>query len=401
MLTSFLPQTALLTKANLGSVPRRIWISLSMVLSIGLVVLVLVGFLAMASGFKRTLSAVGDDRVAIILGSGTLSELDSRITDADRHLVQSAPESVGLSRDDAGRVLASSELIVPVDARRDVSAPAQTLSLRGMGDAGLHVRAAARISEGRLFAPGTPEIVVGGQLAQEFPGFAVGDHVRFGPTQWTVAGHFTAAGSGFESEIWADGDVVRALFDRPGETQIMRVRLVEPAALERLRDYLVKASPNHLTIMSERAFYAGQTQRTVQLIELFGWPIALLIAVGATAGALNTMMSSVSDRAIEIATLRAVGFSRAATIAGTWIEAMALTALGAGVGVAGAWVLFDGLTATTTGANHTQVAFQLAVSPDVLLQACLLALAIGVIGGGLPALQAARLPLTRALQRRS
>jgi putative ABC transport system permease protein len=155
-----------------------------------------------------------------------------------------------------------------------------------------------------------------------------------------------------------------------------------------------------LTAVSEADLYAAQSERTASLIRLFGWPLALLMAVGATAGALNTMMSSVSDRTVEIATLRLLGFGRLPAFTATWVEAVLLSVAGVALGILASWLAFNGWQASTMGADNTKMAFQLDVSADVALTAGLLGLAIGIIGGALPALAATRLSLTSALRAR-
>jgi len=167
-----------------------------------------------------------------------------------------------------------------------------------------------------------------------------------------------------------------------------------------LQDILAGITATPLVAASEADLYAAQSSRTANLIRLFGWPIALLMALGATAGALNTMMSSISDRTIEIATVRSLGFSRLSAFVATWIEAIMLAAAGAAVGIAASWLTFTGWQASTIGANNARMAFQLAVTPDVMLISGFLGLAIGIIGGALPAIAATRLPLTSALRPR-
>ncbi|RSB63501.1 ABC transporter permease [Rhizobium pisi] len=401
-MSSVLKQSFLMIRVNLGSLPRRLWISVSMALSVALVVAVLAGFLAMARGFEAALAGAGSPDIAVILGGGTSQETGSDVpAEAIRSLAAMSGDT-GIAGNNAGGLALSREVVVPVDVRGGDGAD-QTLSLRGMDAAGPGLRERASISEGLMFSPGSREIVVGARIAEAFPGFAVGDTVRLGAVDWKVAGHFASGGSAFESEIWADREAVQSAFDRQGQVQSLRVRLDggDPArALATLRARLSALAGPPLTAVSEADLYAAQAERTESLIRLFGWPIALLMAVGAAAGALNTMMSSVSDRAVEIATLRLLGFSRLPAFMATWVEAVLLSAAGAALGAIASRVAFDGWQASTMGANNTRMAFQLVVTPDVILTAGLLGLAVGVIGGALPALAATRLPLNAALRAR-
>ncbi|PCD66039.1 ABC transporter permease [Rhizobium phaseoli] len=405
-MSSALKQIFLMIRVNLGSLPRRRAISLSMVLSVALVVAVLAGFLAMARGFEAALAGAGSPDIAVILGGGTNQEAGSDVPAEAIRSLAAASGDTGIARggpgDGAGGLAISREVVVPVDVRA-ADGVEQTLSLRGMDPAGPAMRERARLSEGRPFVPGGREIVVGARLADAFPGLAVGDTVRLGAVDWRVAGHFTSGGSAFESEIWANLEAVQSAFDRQRQVQSLRVRLAgdDPQkALAALRERLSTLPGPPLAAVSEADLYAGQAERTKSLIRLFGWPIALLMAIGATAGTLNTMMSSVSDRAVEIATLRLLGFARLPAFAATWVEAVLLSAVGAAIGAIASRLAFDGWQASTMGANNAKMAFQLVVTPEVLLTAGLLGLAVGVIGGALPALAAARLPLSAALRAR-
>ncbi|NKK76262.1 ABC transporter permease [Rhizobium leguminosarum] len=399
-MSSALKQIFLMIRVNLGSLPRRLAISLSMVLSVALVVAVLAGFLAMARGFEAALQGAGSTGIAVILGGGTNQETGSDVPDEAIRSLTAATGGIGVARNAAGSLALSREIVVAVDVARASDGADQTLSLRGMDLAGPGLRDRATLSAGRLFSPGARDIVVGARIADEFSGFAVGDKVRLGAVDWTVVGHFTSGGSAFESEIWADLEAVQSAFDRQGQVQSLRVRLDGTGGLPVLQEHLSAFPGAPLTALSEADLYAAQSERTASLIRLFGWPLALLMAVGATAGALNTMMSSVSDRAIEIATLRLLGFGRLPAFTATWVEAVALSIAGAALGIFASWLAFNGWQASTMGADNTKMAFQLDVTADVALTASLLGLAIGIIGGALPALAATRLPLTSALRAR-
>jgi putative ABC transport system permease protein len=399
-MSSIIKQTLAMVRANLFSLPRRLAISLSMALSIALVVCVLTGFLSIAKGFENALTGAGSPAIAVILGGGTNQETGSDIPAAAIRVLKAMNNDIGVARDAAGNLVSSRELVVPVEVKPSEDAGERTLPLRGMERSGPSLRDGIRLSAGRLFAPGAREIVVGARLAEEFPDFAIGNTVRLGAVDWTVAGHFSASGNAFESEIWAGLDAVRSAFDRQSQVQSLRLRLIEPAALKALQNALARVSGTPLVALSEADLYAGQSSRTADLIRLLGWPIALLMALGATAGALNTMMSSVSDRTIEIATARALGFNRLPAFVATWAEATLLAALGAAVGIAASWLTFSGWQASTVGANNARMAFELAVTGDVMLTAGLLGLAIGIVGGALPAIAATRLPLTAALRAR-
>lgn len=390
-------QAFVMIRANLFSLPRRISISASMVLSVALVVCVLAGFLAMARGFETALQSAGSSSVAVVLGGGTNQETGSDVPASVIRNLSAMTDDIGVTRDTNGMLIFSREIVVAVDAKSNGPDTSRTLALRGMDQSGPSIRDHIALSSGRLFTPGSREIVVGDRLAQQV-GISIGGTLRLGMVDWTVVGLFSARGSAFESEIWADLDAVRSAFDRQGQVQSLRLRLSDPTSVSRLQAKLDTIKTTPLRAVVEADLYAAQSARTASLIRLFGWPLALLMAVGATAGALNTMMNSVSDRTVEIATVRALGFSRLSAFLGTWVEAIMLAALGVAFGLLASWLAFNGWQASTVGANGTRMAFQLSVTGDVMATAGLLGLAIGILGGALPATLASRLPLTAALR---
>ena len=386
-------QTWAVIRSNLNALPRRIWLSSSMVTAIALVVFVLIGFLAMARGLEQSLSATGAEDVAIVLGGGAKQELGSEIEPG-------VVASLLAQADATGITAISREMVMPVDVARVDSGAVQTVSLRGMDVSGAALRTAADLTAGRLFQPGTYEIVVGDYVAATYAGFGLGDTVSIGRSSWTVVGHFAAAGTVFGSEIWAPLDAVQADFGQGQIVQSLRVGLTTPAAMRSLQPALAAFGPAELLGQSEADFYAAQSGHAARLIRFFAWPLALMLAIGAGAGALNTMLGSVSARTTEIATLRALGFSRRSTFWGTWVEAIVLSLIGAVLGAAVGWIIFDGFSAATMGANQNQFAFALQVNAEVMRPAVILALMIGLFGGLIPAWIGSRIKLVTALRQR-
>jgi putative ABC transport system permease protein len=248
-----------------------------------------------------------------------------------------------------------------------------------------------------MFSPGSNEIVVGKALIREFQGFDLGQTVKFGTSQWTVVGLFEAEGSVFESEIWADLAVVQSLFRRNNVFQTVRVRLDGPSALAPLKSYVENDPRLKLDVKTEAQYFADQAAQTSDLIQKLGWPLAIAMAFGALAGALNTMYSSVAARATEIATLRAIGFGAFPAFAGTLIESLVLAVIGGAVGAVATYLIFDGFSASTLGASFTQVVFNFALTPALTAQGIILALVVGLIGGLFPAIRAARMPIVSGL----
>jgi putative ABC transport system permease protein len=391
---SLLLQITALTAMNLRSLPKRFWLSLSTVIAVTLVVVVLLAFLAMQNGFQHTLASAGADDVAMILRAGSQSEVGSVITRDQIRLIEEAP---GIAKSPDGKPLVSAELYLVVDGVKHASQTKANLPLRGIGQEGMAVRKGIRIIAGRMFSPGTNEIVVGKALLSEFDGLQLGQTVMFGTSRWTVVGVFAAEGSVFESEIWADLPVVQSFFKRDNVFQTVRARLVSPAALGGLQRYLDSDPRLKLEAKSEAAYFAEQASGTSDLIQKLGWPLAIAMAFGALAGALNTMYSSVAARTTEIATLRAIGFGGLPAFVSTLVESAVLAALGGVLGVTAAFLVFNGLSASTLGASFTQVVFTFEVTPALAAQGVSLALIVGLIGGIFPSVRAARMPILAGL----
>ena len=391
---SILLQVIAVTAINIKSLTQRLWLSLTTVVAIALVVMVLLAFLAMANGFQRTIAGSGAEDIAVVLRGGSQAEINSTVSREQVRLIEDGP---GIARGTDGKPLVSAELYLVVDGLKRTTRTKANLPLRGIGEQGAALRKDIKLVQGRMFKSGSNEIVVGKALRREFEGFDLGQTVTFGTTRWTVVGVFDAGGSVFESEIWADLPVLQSLFKRNNAFQTVRARLTSPAALQTLKAYSDNDPRLKLDVKSEAAYFADQSSQTTDLIQKLGWPLAIAMAFGALAGALNTMYSSVAARAIEIATLRAIGFGGFSAFAGTLAESLALAAIGGVIGAVATYLIFDGVSASTLGGNFTQVVFSFKLSAGLIGEGVLLALIVGLIGGLFPALRAARTPIVAGL----
>ncbi len=378
---------------NIRSIPQRLWLSLSTVVAVALVVAVLLAFLAMGTGFRQAQASAGAADIAILMRDGAQTEINSAVTREQYDLVEEAP---GIARE-GGRPLVSAELYVIVDGVSRSSGLRANLPLRGLPLAGFALRHNVRIAQGRMFRPGTNEIVAGRSVVREFTGFELGRTLRLGQSVWTVVGIFEDGGTVRESELWGDVGVVQSVFKRANFFQTIHARLEGPEALPALKAYVDKDPRLKLAVSTEQEYFAEQAKQSSDLIQRLGWPLAIIMAIGALAGALNTMYSSVASRGTEIATLRAIGFGKVPTFAGTLAEALVLALVGGALGIIAATALFQGYSASTLSANFTQVVFTFRITPALCVSALLLALVVGFIGGMFPALRAARLPIVGML----
>ncbi|GER06852.1 membrane protein [Iodidimonas muriae] len=381
---------------SLRSLPQRLWLSLATILTIAVVVAVLLAFLAMSNGFRKTLEGTGSDDVALILRGGASTELNSVLSREDQAVLETA---AGIAKNN-GEPMISGELYVVVNGTKKTSGTKVNLPLRGLSEQGIAMRGPVTISQGRLFVPGRNELVVGRALLGEFDGFDLNSTVRFGATDWDIVGVFETGGTVFESELWSDLAGVQNQFNRGSSVQSVRAKLTSPDAIEDLKDFAENDPRLGVDVISEKDYFKEQSQSTSDLILVLGWPLAIAMGLGALAGALNTIYTSVAARARDIATLRAIGFSSLSAFFGTLSESLALSVLGGLLGAAVAWSFFDGLSTSTLGGGFTQVVFSFQLGGALLVQGAILALGIGLVGGFFPAIRAARLPVAMAFSDR-
>jgi putative ABC transport system permease protein len=392
-----LTQVAAITLLNLRNLPHRLGTSLVVIVGIAGVVGVLVSVLAMAEGFRYTLASTGRDDRVIMLRAGSDAELSSGIDRDQATLLAALP---GVARDGAGHSQASAELVVMVDLPRQGGSEPNNVPFRGVQRAAFAIRDEARLVEGRPFEPGVREVIVGRKAAAQFAGLTVGSRIAFRDSDWTVVGIFQSGGDVHESEIWADAEVALSAFRRSGY-QSVTARLVDgsDAGVAALRDAIRRDRRLSITALREPEYYAKQATVLSNLINVLGYTVATFMAVGAIFGALNCMYSAVASRQVEIGTLRAIGFGGAPVVVSVMIEALLLALLGGAVGGALAYLYCDGASLSTLNFNtFSQVAFDFRVTPGLLVRGLVWALGIGLAGGLLPAIRAARMPVTEALR---
>jgi putative ABC transport system permease protein len=394
---AWLNQVAQITLINLRTVPQRLGTSLVVVIGIAGVVGVLVSVLAMSEGFRHTLASTGRPTRVIMLRAGSDSELSSGVARDQAVVLGSLP---ALARDAGGRPLVSAEIVVMVDLPRKGQRDPNNVPFRGVQPEAFAIRDELTLVEGRHFARGVREVIVGRKAAAQFEGLAVGSRIAFRDSDWTVVGTFATGGDVHESEIWADADVAMSAFRRTG-FQSVTGTLADPsdAGFTGLKDLISRDRRLSISALREPEYYAKQASVLSKLINVLGYSVAVFMAIGATFGALNCMYSAIASRQVEIATLRAIGFGGAPVVVSVMIEALALALVGGAVGGALAYVYCDGASLSTLNfSTFSQVAFDFRVTGALLAQGLVWALVIGLAGGLLPAVRAARLPVTTALR---
>lgn len=391
---AWLNQIVQVSWMNLKNIPQRLGTSLVIVVGIAGVVGVLTAMLSMGEGFKATLGKAGHEDRAIVMRSGATSELSSGLDRSQADVIKSAP---GVRRGADGKPVASAELLVIADLPKAGTGTLANAAVRGVQPEAFALRPEVKIVEGRKFEPGPRELIVGKQAASQFANLKIGSRIGFRDSDWTVVGIFSADGGVHESELWADAEVVQNAYRRNG-FQSVSAQLEDEAAFTRFKDALTADPRLQIKAETMKQYFASQSEGMSKLINILGYTIGLIMAIGAIFGALNTMYAAISTRGKEIATLRALGFGASPVVVSVLVEGLLLALAGGIIGAALAYAIFNGYTAATLGANFSQVAFDFRVTPALMVQGIVLALLIGFVGGVMPAWRAARLPVTTALR---
>ncbi|MDQ3287259.1 MAG: ABC transporter permease [Pseudomonadota bacterium] len=380
---------------NLQSIPQRWGASLVIVVGIAGVVAVLVAMLSMSTGLTKTLGTTGRIDRALVLRAGSNAELSSFLT---RDLVTLIKQDPAIVRGSDGLPLASGELIVITEVSRKGEAGATNVTLRGVEPNAFELRPEVAIVAGRRFRPGLRELLVGRSAQRQFAGLQVGEQLMLKGAPWTIVGTFTSNGDGHESELWGDTEAVQSGFNRSSYSSVL-AQLDNASTFDAIKARLTNDPQLTVDVERERDYFSAQSETLTFLIRLLTNVITVIMAFGALFGALNTMYSAVSARTREIGTLRALGFGQVPVIASVMAEALVLAVAGGLMGAMLAYLLFNGYSVSTLSpGSFTQVAFNFAVTPALVVQGLLWALAIGFLGGLMPALRAARLPVTEALR---
>ncbi|MGB6994236.1 MAG: ABC transporter permease [Thermoanaerobaculia bacterium] len=388
-------QVVSVTGFSLRTLPGRKGSSVAAVFGIAGVVAVMVGVLSIANGIIRTMKNSAAPENAIVLRSGSDTEMMSGLSGDNAKLVAEAP---GIARYADGPV-ASSELFVIIDLPKRSTGTDANVPLRGVVPAAFEVRDRFRLTAGRSFEWGLNEVIVGAGAAREFAGLDLGGSLEVGQERWAIVGIFEAGGGIAESEIWCDAAVLQPAYRRGNSYQSVHAKLTARGAFEEFKDSLTTDPRLNVKVLHEDEYYSSQSAMLTNLITGLGTIVAVIMGLGALFGALNTMYTAVSARTREIATLRALGFSGGPVVISVLLESLVLALVGGAIGGGLAWFAFDGFRAATMNwSSFSQVTFAFDVTPSLLVQGIVYALMIGLVGGLFPAIRAARLPVATALR---
>lgn len=378
---------------------RSLWARrLTTTLTVGgvaLVVFVFAGVLMLARGLEATLVETGSPDNVIVLRRSATSELSSQL---DRATADVLEADNGVARGAQGRALLSREVVLVIDLYKKKSNALSNVSIRGVSQRAFELRPGVHIVQGRPFQFGTHEVVVGKSIASQFKGVTLGATLAFGGDRWTVVGIADAGGTGFDSEIWGDVDQFMQAFGRPVYSSLT-FRLADPARFDQLTSRL-QTDPRfqYVELKHERDYYREQSKTLATFIRTLGLVVTIIFSFGAMIGAMITMYAAVANRTVEVGTLRALGFRRRSVLTAFLVESVLLALVGGAIGVALAALLSFERISIINFQSFSEIGFGFALSPLVVAIALVFALVMGVVGGFLPAVRAARLDIVSALR---
>ena len=384
----------LIASYNLRSIAVRKGTAAMTAMGIAMVVAVFVMTMAIAQGFNGALVASGSNDNAILLRKGATSENVSAVLRSQLPIVESLPQ-VARGRD--GHALASPELVVIIALPRVSDNQPANVPVRGVGPLAFEIRNTLTFVEGRRLTPGTREINVGKQATVRFKGLTMGSDIKFSGSTWTVVGVFTDDDASFESEVWGDGDLMIPAFQRD-EYQSLTLKLTDPSAFESLAAAVAADPRLDLKAYPERDYYEGQSETTGTLIRVFATFVTAILSIGAVFGAMNTMYAAVAYRTREIGTLRALGFSRVRIVSAFLAESVALALVGGAIGCVLALPVHGISTGAMNMTSFSELAFKFRITPGLLANGLVFSAVMGAVGGLLPAIRAARIPVAHALR---
>lgn len=361
---------------------------------LALVVYVFATVLMLSEGLQKTLVHTGSGDNVIVIRRGSATEVQSGIERNQASIIASTPE---IKLDDGGKPMISPEALLLMSLPKRETGKLANVTIRGLDAMGLALRPQVKLAAGRMFRQGSSEIVAGGKIAQGFKGAGLGETLRFGLRDWTVVGVFDAGNTGFSSEIWGDADQLMQAFRRTNYSSIL-FKLADVADFEKVKNRLEKEPRLTIEAKQETLFYAEQSEQMANFLRILGLILSAVFSIGAIIGAVITMYGAVANRTREIGALRALGFHRSSILGAFIMESVFLGLTGGVVGVAMASAMQLLTVSTMNWQTFSELAFSFTMTPEIVGKSFAFALAMGFLGGVLPAAHAARLEIVEALR---
>jgi putative ABC transport system permease protein len=382
----------------LSYVARNLWVrKFTTVLTAGgmaLVVFVFCAVLMLDAGLKSALGGTGQADNAMFIRKGAQTEVQSGVSRTEAALIEALPQ---LARGPDGQPMASREVLVLNSLTKISTGKRSNVPIRGLSAIGLTLRPQVKLVDGRMFRPGSTEIIVGRSVKNQFEGVAIGQTLRFAQRQWTVVGVFDAGQTAFANEIWGDGEQLLQAFRRVSFSSVI-ARLDRAGDIGAIETTLAADPRLTIEVFPERQFYENQSKDLSRFITIIGNALSIIFSLGAIIGAAITMYASVATRTSEIGTLRALGFRRRSILVAFLLEALLLSLVGAAVGLFAASFLQVTTISTTNFSSFSELAFNFKLTPGIVMSGTVFALIMGFVGGFLPAIKASRMKIVDALR---
>ncbi len=361
-------------------------------LGMALVVYVFAAVLMLDAGLRETLVGTGEVDNMVVIRKGSATEVQSSIDRGQANILSQLPQVASVIEP-----LVSRETVVLVNLKKIATGRPSNVVVRGLNAQGAGLRRQVQLVEGRMFRPGSNEVIVGKASAGQFQNMALGESLRFGGRDWQVVGQFEAGRSGFDSEVWADGEILMQSFRRVTYSSLV-VRLSDPSEAAAFTAAVEDDPRLPLQAKSERAYYEEQSETLSRFIRILGLSLTVIFSIGAVIGATITMQAAVATRTAEIGTLRALGFQRPSILMAFLAEAVFLSLVGGVVGLGLASLMQLTEFSTTNFQSFAELSFGFSLTPTIIIQSLVFAVFMGILGGMLPAIRAARLSIVEALR---
>src|SRR4051794_32779576 len=380
-------------KYNVGNLTARRVSTLMTILGIGVVIAVMISMMALKNGVNSAVVSSGSKDNLMVMREGAAAELSSWVTKDAFRIIRAMP---GIAKDSSGAPLISPELVIVFKIPKKDDPKGSNVLVRGVTPMAFTMRPYVKLIDGRMFRPGANEVIVAPRIRARFVNTAIGDSLKFGAQSYNVVGIFDAQGTAFDSEMWCDADFLGQARKRDAYSSLI-VRPTDRDAYESIKAAIKGDNRLKLEVTSEYQYYADQTTGLAGIVILVAI-VTFFMTIGAILGTMNTMFSAIASRGRELATLRALGFKRRTILLSVVIESAFVALLGGLAGLLLALPINAISTGTTNFQTFSEVAFNFRVDSHVALNGILIALIAGIIGGMLPALRAARTPITTALR---
>ncbi|MCU0342742.1 MAG: ABC transporter permease [Ignavibacterium sp.] len=373
---------------------RKLTTAITLV-GISLVVFVFAAVLMMAYGIQKTLVATGSQDNVMVIRKAANGEISSLIEGDAQNVIRTLPH-IKTSAD--GKQIISNEPVVIINLARK-NGGVSNVTVRGVAPVALQLRPQIKIIEGRMINFGLKELIAGRSINERFNGANIGDVVNFAGDKWTVVGIFDTDGSGFDSEMWGDATQLLSSFNRGNTVSSVTFKLDNANNFENFkRAFEVDRRLQQYEPKIEQKFFEEQSELMATFIRILGIFITIIFSFGAIIGAMITMYSAVANRTVEIGTLRALGFKRRSILSAFMAESMLISLIGWAIGILLASVLSFFKISTLNFGSFSELEFSFALSPSIVISSLLFSVIMGILGGFLPSVRAARLNIVKALR---